>query len=511
MLRDSTLDLRDRGRILFTGTNDAALLGSGEVKMGSVPSTNWYLDTTCTRPVTIGPGILIHGNGRILDEGAGIIYQGTVTSDVAGGTLSIDGRVTNQGTIESLNGGKLELTTSRYVQDAGILRSSGDLPTSGWGLMQISGGSVNVGGALGLPGSGGTVVLGLVTDGPSVPLNVASVNQNEVAVHNTGVLTISVSSNRVTSNINRLTIDGNGVMDLGNKGLLVDNVATPEAAVRQYLRNGYNANPTTGIGDWNGKGGITSADAIASHNGVTPDFRVSIGYVNGAYAKDPLVGGFIPGQPSLATNRTLIRPALYGDLNVDGKVDDTDLAIFSGLGQYNQPTGKFGWLGVDLNYDGKVDDTDLQIFSGAGNYNGPSYGAGAASATHASATPNLTGHAAADGDIVPSAATSEGEAGDGVLDIVYDPASGTLKISYDGDPRITASQPLQVIRLNSAGGKFIAANFNQSAFGAGVTANASSLNGTASGSNSVPDSYDLGAVLPTGLQLSDLISDLTLQ
>jgi hypothetical protein len=71
---------------------------------------------------------------------------------------------------------------------------------------------------------------------------------------------------------------------------------------------------------------------------------------------------------------------------------------------------KFGWLGGDLNYDGKVDDTDLQIFSGAGNFNGPSYGAGAATATHASATPNLTGHVAA-GDIVLSAATSEGHSG----------------------------------------------------------------------------------------------------
>jgi hypothetical protein len=192
-------------------------------------------------------------------------------------------------------------------------------------------------------------------------------------------------------------------------------------------------------------------------------------------------------------------------------VDDTDLAIFSGLGQYNQPSDKFGWLGGDLNQDGKVDDTDLLIFSGAGNYNGPTYGAAAAGASHTSATPSLTGHTEANGDIVLSATTSAGAPGDGVLDFVYNPATGHLTLSYDGDPRVTAAQPFQVVRFKSAGGHFIPASFNPADFGAGVTATTTALNGTASGSNSVPDGYDMGAVLPAGLTLADLTSDLTLQ
>src|SRR5206468_1125158 len=106
---------------------------------------------------------------------------------------------------------------------------------------------------------------------------------------------------------------------------------------------------------------------------------------------------------------------------------------------------------------------------------------------------------------------SSGTPGDGVLDFVYDPATGHLKLAYDNDPRITASQPFQVIRFKSLGGKFIAANFNESAFGAGVTKDATAINGTASGSNAVPDGYDLGAILPTGLTVADLTPDLTLQ
>jgi hypothetical protein len=163
-----------------------------------------------------------------------------------------------------------------------------------------------------------------------------------------------------------------------------------------------------------------------------------------------------------------------------------------------------------LNHDGKVDDVDLQIFSGAGNYNGPAYGASSAAGS-ASATPSLTGHVdAATGDIVLSAATSQGTIGDGVLDFIYDPSTGHLKVFYDNDSRITAANPLQVIRFKSAGGHFIPANFNASGFSNTTTDN-STLNGTILGGGSLPDGYDLGGILSPGLLMPDLLADLTLQ
>jgi hypothetical protein len=393
---------------------------------------------------------------------------------------------------------------------AGVINLSGgsfsDLFTINNGTFNQSGGAADLGP---LGGSNGATLVGGF--GPTAQLNVTSFVQNSLTIRSNGLVTVAHNASRATNRVTTLSILGTGSLDLGNNALLVYNGATPEAIVRTYLRNAYNANGS-GIGDWNGKGGITSADAIASHNGGNPDFHVSVGYVNGSYANDPLIGGSIPGQAGLATNQILIRPALYGDYNLDGSVDDTDLGIFSGLGQYNQPNPKFGWLGGDLNHDGRVDDTDLLIFSGAGNYNGPSYGAAAGpAASHASATPSLTGHAEANGDIVLSASTSQGVPGDGVLDFVYNPQTGHLTLSYDGDPRVTAAQPFQVVRFKSAGGHFIPANFNQTDFGAGVTATTGALNGTASGSNSVPDGYDMGAVLPTGLTVADLTSDLTLQ
>jgi hypothetical protein len=503
------------GTIYVTGTNSQGLKGSGEINLGSNNASYTYIyNYNNTNALTIDPGILIHGKyGQLINyptaTNGGFINQGTISAEVAGGTFYLYGNFTNQGTVQAINGGSLNLSTSNFIQTAGLLASGVDVPTTG--LIQISGGSVSIGGSLGYFSSG-TVVVGLATPGPTVTVNVGSIYQNSLTIHNTGLLKVSVSTNRVTSMLNALTIEGNGLMDLGNKGLQVNNVATPEATVRQYLINGYNADPSSGIGDWNGKGGFTSADAIASHNGPNPNFRVSVGYVNGAYANDPLIGGSIPGQP-LPTNRILVRPALYGDFNLDGKVDDTDLAIFSGLGQYNKPTDKFGWLGGDLNHDGKVDDTDLLIFSGAGNYNSPAYApspAGSASA-NPSAGPTLTGHVdAASGDIVLSAATSQGTIGDGILDFIYDPGTGDMKVFYDGDSRITAANPLQVIRFKSAGGHFIPANFNGSGFSNTTTDN-STLNGTILGGGSLPDGYDLGHILPTGLLMPDLISDLTLQ
>jgi hypothetical protein len=363
------------------------------------------------------------------------------------------------------------------VNGAGTLNLTGSQTFSSSSTFTANGGSINVGGPGGL----------------AAPLNLPGT----LAINNAAtfkLLPTASAATRVTGNfVNQLSISGQGLLDVGNHFLQVDNTATPESAVRAYLHNGYNAD-ASGIGNWNGRGGITSSDAIKSHNGPSANFKISIGYVNGAYANDPLIGGSIPGL-TLATNRTPIRPALYGDLNLDGKVDDTDLAIFSGLGQYNKPTPKFGWLGGDLNHDGHVDDTDLLIFSGAGNYNGPSYGS--------DSTPTLTTSAA-------TAGTTLGSPGDGILDFAYDPTTGDVKVKYDGDSRITAANPLQVIRFKSAGGHFLPAAFNGSGFSNTTTDN-STLNGTILGAGSLPDGYDLGQILATGLQTSDLISDLTLQ
>ena len=150
--------------------------------------------------------------------------------------------------------------------------------------------------------------------------------------------------------------------------------------------------------------------------------------------------------------------------------------------------------------------TDLTTLAGPDQSTGQSLVAGALdsrpSAAPAAASPSTS--------LSGTAATSEGISGDGILDFVYDPATGDMKVKYDGDPRITAANPLQVIRFKSAGGNFLPAAFNGSGF-SNTTADNSTLNGTVLGAGSLPDGYDLGHILAQGLSISALTSDLTLQ
>jgi PEP-CTERM motif len=109
-----------------------------------------------------------------------------------------------------------------------------------------------------------------------------------------------------------------------------------------------------------------------------------------------------------------------------------------------------------------------------------------------------------------NAATSEGVKNDGILDFVYDPATGDMKVRYDGDSRITAANPLQVIRFKSASGQFLPAAFQGGGF-SNTTADSSTINGTILGAGSLPDGYDLGQILAAHMDIAALLPDLTLQ
>jgi hypothetical protein len=509
-LSGGTLSVPSNEVVGYSGSG--TLNQTGGTNFGALFVVGWNPGSSGT--VNLSAGQLSAGTLVIGGSPAGLGGKGAF--NLAAGKLTVTGDelvgVYGIGTLTQ-SGGTHTVAGSLGIR--GIPGSSGTVNLSGGSLTAgatfHNGTFIQTGGvaSLGVISGTGVLSVGNAAGTVAAAMNVTRFVQNSVAISNNGTIAVTPAATRVTNTTTALTITGTGLLNLGNHALLVDNTATPETAVRQYLHNAYNAD-ASGIGDWLGKGGITSSDAIAAHNGPNPSFKISVGYVNGAYALDPLINGPIPGQAGLATSQILVRPALYGDFNLDGRVDDTDLAIFSGLGQYNKPIPKFGWLGGDLNHDGKVDDTDLLVFSGAGNYNGPTYGALSAAGS-ASATPSLTGHVdAATGDIVLSAATSQGTLGDGVLDFIYDPGTGDMKVFYDGDARITAANPLQVIRFKSAGGHFIPANFNASGFSNTTTDN-STLNGTILGGGSLPDNYDLGGILSPGLLMPDLLADLTLQ
>src|SRR5260370_7283824 len=108
----------------------------------------------------------------------------------------------------------------------------------------------------------------------------------------------------------------------------------------------------------------------------------------------------------------MFRPALMGDLNLDGVVDGNDIGIIIGLGYYGKTTAPHGWLDGDLNGDGVVDGNDIGLIIGTGTYNHGSYGSKSLSIAKSAAS--LTASALAPSTTIPTIPH-------GNMTYVYDP------------------------------------------------------------------------------------------
>ena len=109
---------------------------------------------------------------------------------------------------------------------------------------------------------------------------------------------------------------------------MVNNTAVPFTQVKQNIDSAYNlkgpANPNApfGVGDYNGRTGITSSLAKSSY---ANDLVISVGYYDGALQNpaNPDNVGQVLGPNSnsgagtgIPLTQILIRPTLTGDLNI---------------------------------------------------------------------------------------------------------------------------------------------------------------------------------------------------
>ena len=101
---------------------------------------------------------------------------------------------------------------------------------------------------------------------------------------------------------------------------------------------------------WSGAGGITStfaADNLTDH--------MAIGIYSNQDARFESLGGIAFG-----TDAVLLVPTPFGDANIDGLVNVTDLAA---LDNALVTPGTTGWQNGDFNYDGVIDrDNDYPIW-----------------------------------------------------------------------------------------------------------------------------------------------------
>ncbi|HEY1684942.1 MAG TPA: dockerin type I domain-containing protein [Tepidisphaeraceae bacterium] len=148
-------------------------------------------------------------------------------------------------------------------------------------------------------------------------------------------------------------------LDLTNNDLIDD-----------YNLNAYTTtSPLAAIQGLVASGGITSSMAgVANGTGLAVVENNST-YFPGNISNDSPFSTF-DGQtvdtPSSTGGTVIVKYTYFGDLNLDGKVDGTDLTL---MGYYGNTT-TLGWVAGDLNYDGKVNADDYALFQlGLAQYN----------------------------------------------------------------------------------------------------------------------------------------------
>jgi hypothetical protein len=175
-----------------------------------------------------------------------------------------------------------------------------------------------------------------------------------------GIVVVAFSSgapDQSTSVVNSLSIAGDGAptatLDLTNSAAVINYTGiSPAATIREQILAGRGG---AGLGGtWTGSG-ITSSTAAAA-NQAANDSR-SLGYAEnatlplGAYAT-------FRGQPVDNTS-LLIAYTRTGDANLDGMVDNNDVAIVGA--NYAPGLPKARWDLGDFDYNGFVDNDDITL------------------------------------------------------------------------------------------------------------------------------------------------------
>ena len=163
-LAGGTINLSNDGALVFSGTQTQQTLGgTGSVHFTpSIFGSSEIVDSGSGNTLTITAGVSIDGGAGTIDTGAASLdNQGTISANAGGLPLAINGTTwTNEGIIQALTTGAVDLTGSWTNAAAGQLNASGGtLSLAGtWknaGILNLtSNGTVDLGGSLTLASLG---------------------------------------------------------------------------------------------------------------------------------------------------------------------------------------------------------------------------------------------------------------------------------------------------------------------------------------------------------------------
>jgi hypothetical protein len=385
--------------LAFSLSSTLAVAGTWTSSFGGSASTsaNWtggmpqYAANTAnfTGAITAAATVTLGNNWTLGNINFNNTHSYTIAADAAGPLTLDNGGLTATSTITDGGGthtitaplqlnSQLAVNVASAADTLNITGNIFDNPTLGGGRLTIGGnGTVVLSGVNSYGNSGigsatiissGTLVIaapaalpagGNIADNASLVIHAgtSSAPVTTGRISGSGALTVGavaapaylqLSAGSGISSQSSLIINPGSSLDITNNTLLVNyNSAAndPAQTIRTYLLSASNH------GLWNGTG-LTSSTVQSEVAGV-------VTHGGGVYAIGYADGSRDAGQSIAVGNQLVYRPALLGDVNLEGAVTFVDLGIVAqNLGDTNAD-----WMQGDMNYDGTVNFLDVALIA----------------------------------------------------------------------------------------------------------------------------------------------------
>jgi autotransporter-associated beta strand protein len=325
----------------LNGGSDASLssLGDSEIQLvqnGSYASLPSPLNVAGEAfNVNYGPGVPNFtwdnaGNPIGVTAGDGKTWDIGVNNNWNSGTNATFYSDGTNVTFNDSNNGRYSVTLNATVQPASVtVSASGNYTISGSGSIAGSGSLAKSGGGTLTLFTSNTYTGGTtVSAGKLIVAASGALPDGSVAV--TGG-NLQLATGTGLAQVKSLSLTGSGSFDVTNNAL---SVADPGGAAHDST--------FASLLGWVKSGAITSTAGLTGYG---------VGIVDG--------NDGVTDTP-VSLNTIEVAYTLYGDANLDGKVDATDFSIFAPNFGLDVTTG---WEAGDFNYDGKVDATDFSLFA----------------------------------------------------------------------------------------------------------------------------------------------------